>query len=55
MLFLMMVTHEENSPDLLRLVFFSLSFLVTGGLALVSWHLIEKRALRFKPLLGALL
>lgn len=27
----------------------SLSFLVTGALAYVSWHALEKRALRFKP------
>jgi len=46
---LMMATPEKNSLDLLRLVFFSLSFLVTNGLAFVSWHLVEKRALRFKP------
>jgi len=30
-------------------VYFSLSLLVTGGLAYASWHLVEKRALRFKP------
>jgi hypothetical protein len=53
--FLMMATREKNSRDLLRLVFFLLSFLLTGGLTLVSWHLVEKRALLFKPLLGALL
>jgi hypothetical protein len=53
--FLMMATREKNSRDLPRLVFFSLSFLVTGGLTLVSWNLVEKRALRFNPLLGALL
>jgi hypothetical protein len=50
-----MATREKNSRDLPRLVFFSLSFLVTGGLTLVSWNLVEKRALRFNPLLGALL
>lgn len=30
-------------------VSFSLSLLMTGGLAFASWHLVEKRALLFKP------
>jgi len=30
-------------------VLFLLSFLATSGLAFASWHLVEKRALRFKP------
>lgn len=29
-----------------------MSFCVTAGLAYVSWHLVEKRALRFKPKVG---
>lgn len=29
--------------------FFSLSLLMTAGLAFASWHLVEKQALRFKP------
>ena len=33
---------------------FALSLLLTGGLAYVSWHLIEKQALRFKPSAKAL-
>ena len=27
----------------------ALSLVATGGLALASWHLVEKQALRFKP------
>lgn len=44
-----MVVHWGKGRDWSFGVYFSLSLLVTGGLAYASWHLVEKRALRFKP------
>ena len=31
-------------------MYLGLSFLITGAMAYLSWHLVEKPALRFKPL-----
>lgn len=44
-----MVVHWGKGRGWSFGVYFSLSLLVTGGLAYASWHLVEKRALRFKP------
>jgi len=42
-----------QSRDWPFLAYLSLSFLLTAILAYASWHLIEKRALCFKPRTGA--
>ncbi len=44
-----MLVYWGHGRGLSFSVLFFLSFLVTSGLAFASWHLVEKRALRFKP------
>lgn len=44
-----MLVHWGKGQDWSFGVYFSLSLVLTAGLAFASWHLIEKRALRFKP------
>lgn len=44
-----MLVHWDKGRTWSLGVAFCLSLLVTSGLAFVSWHLVEKRALLFKP------
>jgi peptidoglycan/LPS O-acetylase OafA/YrhL len=44
-----MVVHWGKGRSWSLGVSFFISLLVTSGLAFASWHLVEKRALRFKP------
>lgn len=48
-----MVAHWGKGRDWSLGLSFALSFLVTSGLAFASWHLVEKRALLFKPRVSA--
>lgn len=43
------VTHWGRKLDLSFLTLFGLSLLGTSALAYASWHIVERRALRFKP------
>jgi len=47
-----MVAHWGKGRDWSLGFSFFFSFLVTSGLAFASWHLVEKRALLFKPRAG---
>lgn len=44
-----MLIHRNKAHSLSVETAFGLSLLVTAALAFCSWHLVEKRALRFKP------